>query len=44
MNLSGLSVQPLCVRNRVRNSQRDLIVLYDEVAFSLGTLRIRERG
>ncbi len=43
MNLSGIAVQAL-VREYEVDPQRDLIVLYDEVAFSLGTLRIRERG
>ena len=43
MNLSGTAVQAL-VREFEVDPQRDLIVLYDEVEFSLGTLRIRERG
>ena len=43
MNLSGLAVQAL-VREYEVDPQRDLIVLYDEVEFPLGTLRIRERG
>jgi PTH1 family peptidyl-tRNA hydrolase len=43
MNLSGTAVQAL-VREYEVDPERDLIVLYDEVEFSLGTLRIRERG
>jgi PTH1 family peptidyl-tRNA hydrolase len=43
MNLSGVAVQAL-VKEYDVDPQRDLIVLYDEVEFSLGTLRIRERG
>jgi PTH1 family peptidyl-tRNA hydrolase len=43
MNLSGVSIQAL-VREYEIDARRDLIVLYDEVALSLGTLRIRERG
>jgi PTH1 family peptidyl-tRNA hydrolase len=43
MNLSGVAVQAL-VREFAVNPQRDLIVLYDEVQFPLGTLRVRERG
>jgi peptidyl-tRNA hydrolase, PTH1 family len=43
MNLSGIAVQAL-MREYEVDSQRDLIVLYDEVEFPLGTLRIRERG
>ncbi|AXC11024.1 Peptidyl-tRNA hydrolase [Acidisarcina polymorpha] len=43
MNLSGVAVQALVKEYEV-DAQRDLIVLYDEVEFSLGTLRIRERG
>ena len=43
MNLSGVAVQAL-LREYEIDAQRDLMVLYDEVAFSLGTLRIRERG
>ena len=43
MNLSGSAVQAL-VREYEVDPQRDLIVLYDEVEFPLGTLRIRERG
>ena len=43
MNLSGISVQAL-VREFDADAMRDLIVIYDEVALSLGTIRIRERG
>ncbi len=43
MNLSGVAVQAL-VRELEVDPQRDLIVLYDEVEFPLGMLRIRERG
>jgi PTH1 family peptidyl-tRNA hydrolase len=43
MNLSGISVQAL-VREFDVDPARDLIVIYDEVALSLGSLRIRERG
>jgi len=43
MNLSGLSVQAL-VRELRADPARDLIVIYDEIALSLGSLRIRERG
>jgi peptidyl-tRNA hydrolase, PTH1 family len=43
MNLSGAAVQAL-VREYEIDPHRDLIVLYDDVEFPLGTLRIRERG
>ena len=43
MNLSGISVQALVKEFEVDPS-RDLIVIYDEIALSLGYLRIRERG
>jgi peptidyl-tRNA hydrolase, PTH1 family len=43
MNLSGLSVAAL-IREFEIASPSDLIVLYDELAIPLGTLRIRERG
>ena len=42
MNLSGLSVAALL--NELELGGEDLIVLYDELAIPLGTLRIRERG
>jgi peptidyl-tRNA hydrolase, PTH1 family len=43
MNLSGISVQAL-VEEFDADAQRDLIVIYDEIALSLGSIRIRERG
>ena len=43
MNLSGESVRAL-VREYEIDAERDLIVLYDEIALTVGTLRIRERG
>jgi PTH1 family peptidyl-tRNA hydrolase len=42
MNLSGLSVAALMEELKV--GVEDLIVLYDELAIPLGTIRIRERG
>ena len=42
MNESGLSVAALL--NELELGVEDLIVLYDELAIPLGTLRIRERG
>ena len=42
MNLSGLSVKALL--EEMELGVEDLIVLYDELAIPLGTLRIRERG
>jgi len=42
MNLSGLSVAALL--QELQLGIEDLIVLYDELAIPLGTLRIRERG
>jgi peptidyl-tRNA hydrolase, PTH1 family len=42
MNLSGLSVAALL--RELSLAPEDLIVLYDELAFPLGTLRIAERG
>ena len=46
MNLSGLSVAALLHELEVEASriQEDMIVLYDELAIPLGTIRIRERG
>jgi PTH1 family peptidyl-tRNA hydrolase len=43
MNLSGLSVRELVEKNEIE-VKSDLIVIYDELDFSLGTLRIRQRG
>ena len=43
MNLSGLSVGALARELEV-DPQRQVIVLYDEIALPLGTIRIRERG
>jgi peptidyl-tRNA hydrolase, PTH1 family len=43
MNLSGVSVQAL-VKEFDADPARDLIVIYDEIALSLGSIRIRERG
>jgi PTH1 family peptidyl-tRNA hydrolase len=42
VNLSGLAVAALL--NEMELGVEDLIVLYDELAIPLGTLRIRERG
>jgi PTH1 family peptidyl-tRNA hydrolase len=42
MNLSGLSVAALIQEFEI--SAADIIVLYDELALPLGTIRIRERG
>jgi PTH1 family peptidyl-tRNA hydrolase len=44
MNLSGLSVAALLHELEIPVPSEDLIVLYDELAFPLGTLRISERG
>jgi peptidyl-tRNA hydrolase, PTH1 family len=43
MNLSGLSVAALVEELEI-DPRRQLIVLYDEVALPLGSIRIRERG
>ena len=43
MNLSGLSVAALVEEFGV-DPLRDLLVLYDELALPLGSLRVRERG
>ena len=43
MNLSGLSVAALVDELEI-DPRRELIVLYDEVALPLGSIRIRERG
>ena len=44
MNLSGLSLVALIQEFEVANPSEDIIVLYDELALPLGTIRIRERG
>jgi PTH1 family peptidyl-tRNA hydrolase len=44
MNLSGLSVAALVRELEIQSPSEDVIVLYDELAFPLGTLRIHERG
>jgi peptidyl-tRNA hydrolase, PTH1 family len=43
MNLSGLAVAAL-VREFEADPARDLLVIYDELDLTLGTLKIRERG
>jgi PTH1 family peptidyl-tRNA hydrolase len=42
MNLSGLSVGALL--DEFELEDKDMIVLYDELAFPLGTIRLAERG
>ena len=44
MNLSGLSVAALVKELEIEIPSDDLIVLYDELAIPMGTMRIRERG
>lgn len=44
MNLSGLSVAALVKELEIEVPSDDLIVLYDELAIPMGTIRIRERG
>jgi len=44
MNLSGLSVAALVNEFEIEVPSADLIVLYDELAFPLGRIRIGERG
>lgn len=46
MNFSGLSVAALLRELEIEASRisEDMIVLYDELAIPLGTIRIRERG
>jgi PTH1 family peptidyl-tRNA hydrolase len=44
MNLSGLSVAALIQELEIAVPSADVIVLYDELALPLGTIRIRERG
>ena len=43
MNLSGLAVAAL-LREFEADPARDLLVIYDELDLTLGTLKIRERG
>lgn len=43
MNLSGLSVRELVAECQA-DVKSDLIVIYDELDFPLGTIRIRQRG
>jgi PTH1 family peptidyl-tRNA hydrolase len=43
MNLSGMAVRELVAKYET-DPAKDLVVLYDELDFELGTLRIRERG
>jgi len=47
MNLSGMSVRELWAKYGEANElsvNRDLIVIYDELDFPLGTIRVQERG
>jgi PTH1 family peptidyl-tRNA hydrolase len=44
MNLSGLSVAALVQEFEIPVPSRDLIVIYDELAFTLGKFKIAERG
>ncbi len=44
MNLSGLSVAALVDEFEIEVPSADLIVIYDELAFPLGRIRIGERG
>ena len=44
MNLSGLSVTALVRELGIENIAKDVMVLYDELAFPLGQFRIAERG
>jgi PTH1 family peptidyl-tRNA hydrolase len=43
MNLSGLTVAAL-VREFEADPAKDLLVIYDELDLTLGTIKIRERG
>jgi peptidyl-tRNA hydrolase, PTH1 family len=43
MNLSGLAVRELVEKHELTSGE-DLLVAHDELAFPLGTVRIRERG
>src|SRR6185312_6955590 len=42
MNLSGVSVKPLALKNEVE--PKDLILVYDELALPWGSLRVRPNG
>ena len=44
MNLSGLSVAALVRELEIGNVSEDVIILYDELALPLGTIRIRKDG
>lgn len=44
MNLSGLSIAALVNELGIENIAKDVIVIYDELAFPLGRFRIAERG
>ncbi len=44
MNLSGLSVAALVRELEIEDVSKDVIVIYDELAFPLGRFRIAERG
>jgi PTH1 family peptidyl-tRNA hydrolase len=44
MNLSGLSAAALVRELEIPIPSQDIIVLYDELAFPLGKMRIAERG
>jgi peptidyl-tRNA hydrolase, PTH1 family len=44
MNLSGLSVAALIQELEIEDVMKDVIVLYDELAFPLGQFRIAQRG
>ncbi len=44
MNLSGISVAALMRELGLGQPSEDLIVLYDDLAFPFGTLRVKERG
>lgn len=44
MNLSGLSVAALVQELGIEDIAKDVIVLYDELAFPLGQFRIAQRG
>lgn len=43
MNLSGMSVRELVEKHEIVPEQ-DLIVVYDELDLSVGTIRVRQRG